>query len=46
MDETRSLSYGVGYRDTPEMSELLQFFIPANEGLFEVLKAYLEGGRH
>ena len=41
-DQTRILSYGVGYRDTPEMSELMQFFIPANEGLFEALKAYVE----
>ena len=44
VDEARILSYGVGYRDTPEMSELIQFFIPANEGLFEALRAYLEGG--
>ena len=42
-ERTRILSYGVGYRSTPEMSELLEFFIPANEGLFEALQAYLEG---
>ena len=41
-ERTRVLSYGVGYRDLPAYDELMQFFIPANEGLFEKLKDYLE----
>ena len=40
---TRILSYGVGYRDLEAYLELMDFFIPANEGLFELLKAHLEG---
>ena len=41
-NRTRILSYGVGYRDTPTYEELLEFFIPANEGLYRNLKAFLE----
>jgi len=39
---TRILSYGVGYKDTEAYGKLMEFFIPANEGLFQVLKDYLE----
>lgn len=39
---TKISSYGVGYRDLPEYEELMGFFIPANEGLFEKLKIHLE----
>lgn len=39
---TRLLSYGVGYRDVPAYDKLMEFFIPANEGLFQKLKEYLE----
>jgi len=39
---TRIFSYGVGYRDLPAYEELMNFFIPANEGLFLKLKEYLE----
>ena len=42
---TRVLSYGVGYRDTPEYENLLNFFIPANEGLYQKLINYLEQGK-
>ena len=41
-EATRILSYGTGYRDTEEYTALMDFFIPANEGLFEVLKQQLE----
>ena len=41
--QTRIQSYGTGYRDTDAYGELLDFFIPANEGLFGVLKSKLEG---
>ncbi len=41
-ERTRILSYGVGYRDLPAYQDLMEFFIPANEGLFRKLKAYLE----
>ena len=40
---TKILSYGTGYRDTDEYTALLDFFVPANEGLFRVLKQQLEG---
>lgn len=40
--QTRILSYGVGYRDSEAYTELMNFFIPANEGLFKVLKSSLE----
>ncbi len=39
---TRIQSYGVGYRDLPAYDDLMKFFIPANEGLFQKLKAHLE----
>jgi uncharacterized protein YndB with AHSA1/START domain len=41
-DQTRILSYGVGYRDSPAYKELMSFFIPANERLFKALKEVLE----
>ena len=40
--ETRVRSFGVGYRDLPEYDEMMDFFIPANEGLLLKLKTYLE----
>ncbi|QDU69332.1 SRPBCC family protein [Engelhardtia mirabilis] len=42
-DRTKILSYGVGYRDSQAYRDLMEFFIPANEGLFQVLKDHLEG---
>ena len=39
---TRISSYGVGYHDSPAYDELMDFFIPANEGLFAKLKQVLE----
>ena len=39
---TRILSYGVGYRALPAYDDLLEFFVPANEGLYGKLKARLE----
>ncbi|MDY7094838.1 MAG: SRPBCC domain-containing protein [Acidobacteriota bacterium] len=39
---TRIRSYGVGYRDLPAYDKLMEFFIPANEGLLRKLKEYLE----
>lgn len=41
-DGTRVRSYGVGYRDLPAYHDLMEFFIPANEGLLEKLKSLLE----
>jgi len=41
-NRTRILSYGVGYKDTEAYAQLMEFFIPANEGLFQVLKDHLE----
>jgi len=42
---TRIQSYGIGYTDAPEYDQLMGFFIQANEGLFDVLRDYLESGR-
>ena len=39
---TRIRSFGIGYGDSPEYEDLMQFFISANESLFEKLKRYLE----
>ncbi len=39
---TRVSCYGVGYRDLPAYDKLMEFFIPANEGLFLKLKNQLE----
>lgn len=41
---TRIQSFGIGYTDSPELEQLMGFFIKANEGLLENLKAYLETG--
>lgn len=41
-NQTKIFSYGVGYRDAEAHSELMDFFIPANEALFGKLKAALE----
>jgi uncharacterized protein YndB with AHSA1/START domain len=41
---TRVTSYGVGYRDEPEYRQLIEFFTPANEGLYVKLKETLERG--
>ena len=41
---TRIQSYGIGYTDAPEYDQLMGFFIRANEGLYENLRAYLETG--
>ncbi len=35
--QTRIESYGVGYGDSPEYEQLIEFFISANEGLFAEL---------
>ena len=43
-DLTRIRSFGIGYGDSPEYENLMQFFIQGNEGLFENLKRYLESG--
>lgn len=40
--KTRVRSYGLGYRDTPEYREVLDFFVGANEKTLLKLRAYLE----
>lgn len=42
--KTKIISYGTGYKDTPEFRKLMEFFIPANESTFEKLIAFLEKG--
>lgn len=39
---TRVVSYGTGYTKSAEMRRLLDFFAPANEGLYQDLIAQLE----
>ena len=39
---TQIVSYGMGYKDTPELRELMSFFIMANKGLYQKLIAHLE----
>ena len=41
---TQIQSFGIGYTDSPELEQLMSFFIKANDGLFENLKVYLESG--
>ncbi|MGB0715832.1 MAG: SRPBCC domain-containing protein [Phycisphaerae bacterium] len=39
-NSTRLTSYGLGYRDNPEMRNLMKFFVRANKGLYaNLLKA-------
>jgi uncharacterized protein YndB with AHSA1/START domain len=40
---TNVKSFGIGYRNTPKYMNLMEFFIPANEGLLIKLISYLEG---
>ncbi len=42
-NKTKVVSYGVGYRETPELLALLKFFVPANEKLHAKLIEYVEG---
>ena len=44
-NRTHVISYGVGYRDTPVYTDLLKFFMPANEGLYRKLKEVLEASQ-
>ena len=39
---TKIESYGIGYKNTPKYIELMNYFIPANEGLLEKLITVLE----
>lgn len=39
---TRVTSYGVGYRDVPEYRKLIEFFQPANAGLYRKLRTAVE----
>ena len=41
---TRIQSFGIGYTDAPEYDQLMNFFIKANESLYQNLKIYLETG--
>ena len=41
---TRIQSFGIGYTDAPEYDNLMDFFIKANERLYQNLEAYLETG--
>jgi len=45
-DRTRLRSYGIGYRDTAELRDLLAFFEDANSDLMERLKQGLEADSH
>lgn len=47
LGENRSkiVSYGIGYKDTPEMQKLLKFFVSGNEQTYEKLIQYVETGK-
>ena len=44
-EATKIVSYGIGYKDTPELQKMLQFFVKGNEQSYEQLIKYLETGR-
>jgi uncharacterized protein YndB with AHSA1/START domain len=42
--KTKLVSYGIGYKDTPELQKMLHFFVKGNEQSYEQLIKYLETG--
>ena len=44
-NKTKIVSYGTGYRDTPELQKMLKFFVKANESTLLELVKYLETGK-
>ena len=41
-NRTKLVSYGIGYKDSPEMMKMLKFFVQANEQSFRKLIKYVE----
>ncbi len=41
-NQTKLISYGIGYKDTPELQKMLQFFVKGNEQSYQQLIKYLE----
>lgn len=44
-NKTKVVSFGVGYRDTPELQKMLKFFVDANEQSYVSLLNYVEKGK-
>lgn len=44
-ERTKLTSFGVGYKDSPELQEMLQFFVKANEDSYQSLLDYVEKGQ-
>ena len=44
-EKTKLVSYGVGYKDSPELQQMLQFFVKANEDSYQSLLDYVEKGK-
>ena len=44
-NKTKVTSIGIGYKDTPELQNLLKFFVPANEETLQHLIDYVENGK-
>lgn len=44
-NKSKIVSYGIGYKDTPEMQKLLKFFVSGNEQTYERLIKYVETGK-
>lgn len=42
---TKLVSYGTGYKDTPELQQMLKFFLQANETALKQLVSYVETGK-
>ena len=40
--ETKLVSYGIGYKDSPELKRMLKFFVQANEQSYAKLIEYVE----
>ncbi|MEM7558168.1 MAG: SRPBCC domain-containing protein [Planctomycetota bacterium] len=40
--KTKLVSYGIGYKDSPELQSMMKFFIQANEQSYLKLKEYVE----
>ena len=43
-NNTKINSYGIGYKDSPELQKMLQFFVKGNEQSYEKLIKHLESG--
>lgn len=43
--KTKVVSYGIGYKDSPELQKMLKFFVKANEDSYVQFIKYVETGK-